>query len=380
LKVFQVFTTVKLAEWVLSTIRSSEAGTVLEVQGVAKRYGSSFAVHPLDLKVSRGEFLTLLGPSGCGKTTLLRMIAGFEAASEGKIRIEGKDLTNAPPYRRGLGMVFQSLALFPHLTVADNIAFGLRVRRQSTSSIKREVDSALELVGLPHIADRAVHQLSGGQRQRVALARAIVTKPPILLLDEPLSALDLKLRRQMQIELKHLQRQLGTTFIFVTHDQEEAITMSDRIAVMRMGRIEQLATPDIIYRDPASVFVASFVGENNILDADIETGASKPMVHIPACGHRIAVEGVSGRGPVSIAIRPESIRLEKGAASTDALQGRVRERTFLGPNVRYVVEVGDASLCADAAASGQSGSFDIDDVVTLHIQPQRINVLPRQTN
>jgi spermidine/putrescine transport system ATP-binding protein len=364
----------------LSAIGSSEAEPVLEVQGVAKRYGTSVAVHPLDIKVGRGEFLTLLGPSGCGKTTLLRMIAGFEAVSEGSIRIEGKDLTNAPPYRRGLGMVFQSLALFPHLTVADNIAFGLRVRRQSVSAIKREVISALELVGLPHIADRAVHQLSGGQRQRVALARAIVTKPPILLLDEPLSALDLKLRRQMQVELKHLQRQLGTTFIFVTHDQEEAITMSDRIAVMRMGRIEQLATPDRIYRDPASVFVASFVGENNILDADIEISDSLSLLHIPACDHRFTIEGVSARGPVSIAIRPESIRLEKEAALPEALQGRIRERTFLGPNVRYVVQVGEAALRADMAAASQADSFDIDDLVTLHIQPERINILPRPTN
>ncbi len=359
---------------------SGVQGTVLKATGVSKRFGNALAVQPLDLEVQRGEFLTLLGPSGCGKTTLLRMIAGFETASEGTISIEGRDLTHTPPYRRGLGMVFQSLALFPHLSVSENVAFGLKVRRQDMATIRREVADALELVGLPHVAERAVHQLSGGQRQRIALARAIVTKPPILLLDEPLSALDLKLRRQMQTELKHLQRRLGTTFIFVTHDQEEAITMSDRIAVMRQGRIEQIAAPDVIYRQPATAFVAAFVGENNIFDAEVETVAGAHRVRVPALDHAFPTPAVTQAGPLSVAIRPEDISLQLGRPSGEALAGRIRERTFLGSNVRYVVEVASAQVHVDALAASGAGAIEVGEAVTLTIPISRMNVLTRQSD
>ncbi len=249
---------------------------MIEIESVTKRFGDFTAVGDVSLTVRAGEFLTLLGPSGCGKTTLLRMLSGFETPDAGAIRIAGADVTHLPPYRRNVNQVFQSYALFPHLSVRDNIAFGLRMQKTPRDEARRRVAEVVDLVALGGFEDRMPHQLSGGQRQRVALARAIVPNPSVLLLDEPLSALDAKLRKQMQVELKRLQKRLGMTFVFVTHDQEEALTMSDRVVVLDRGRIVQSGTPIEIYHRPGNAFVADFIGEANLLRVDLlarEAGA-----------------------------------------------------------------------------------------------------------
>ena len=241
---------------------------MIEIQAVTKRFGDFTAVNDINLHIKAGEFITLLGPSGCGKTTLLRMLSGFETPDEGLIRIGGEDVTHLAPYRRNVNQVFQSYALFPHMTVRENIGFGLRMQKVAAAEAAKRIEEVVALVALQGFEDRKPSQLSGGQRQRVALARAIVPRPSVLLLDEPLSALDAKLRGQMQIELKRLQKHLGMTFVFVTHDQEEALTMSDRIAVFNKGRLEQLGTATEIYHQPRTAFVADFIGEANLLPAE----------------------------------------------------------------------------------------------------------------
>ena len=245
-------------------------GNIIELKNVHKSFDGSEVVKGIDLEVRAGEFLTLLGPSGCGKTTTLRMIAGFEELSQGSLMIDGKNVNGVPPYKRAVNTVFQNYALFPLMNVYDNIAYGLTIRKMPKAQIKEKVTQALETVQLSGYEKRKISQLSGGQKQRVAIARALVNDPKVLLLDEPLGALDFKLRKQMQLELKRLQRQLGITFLYVTHDQEEAMTMSDRIAVMNNGVIEQLDTPELIYSAPKSKFVADFIGESNILEATVE--------------------------------------------------------------------------------------------------------------
>ena len=242
---------------------------MVELRKVSKRFGSFTALEEVSFDIAEGEFMTFLGPSGCGKTTCLRLISGFENPSTGEVFIAGKNVTHDPPYRRSVNQVFQSYALFPHLSVYENISFGLRMKKLAASDIKRRVDRVVEMTSLQEFADRKPAQLSGGQRQRVALARAVVCEPKVLLLDEPLSALDAKLRTQMRSELKQLQKRLGITFIFVTHDQEEALTMSDRIAVISCGRVEQIGTVNEIYYQPATRFVATFIGETNIVEAEI---------------------------------------------------------------------------------------------------------------
>lgn len=242
---------------------------LIEVKSLKKCFEQSTVLHNIDLTINHGEFLTLLGPSGCGKTTLLRMLAGFETPTSGKILLDSKDITNVPPEKRQTNMVFQSYALFPHMTIFQNIAFGLECKNHSKSQIKTEVNDILKLVGLSDFGSRKPSQLSGGQQQRVAIARAVVNKPKVLLLDEPLSALDKKLREMMQIELKKIQRQLGITFIFVTHDQEEALSMSDRIVVMEKGYIQQIGTPRDIYEEPKNLFVANFIGGANLFPSEI---------------------------------------------------------------------------------------------------------------
>ena len=248
----------------------SDGTPVIAVERVSKRYGHSLAVHEVSFEIRRGEFFSMLGPSGCGKTTMLRMIAGFEEVTSGVLRLDGVDVVGVPPYRRPVNTVFQNYALFPHLSVFDNVAFGPRIRQVERSQLERRVRQMLDVVRLGDLAGRMPSQLSGGQRQRVALARALVNDPSALLLDEPLSALDLELRRQMQLELKRIQRDVGITFVFVTHDQEEALTMSDRIAVMRGGRLEQVGTPEEIYDAPESAFVARFIGSANLIPVVIE--------------------------------------------------------------------------------------------------------------
>jgi spermidine/putrescine transport system ATP-binding protein len=315
--------------------------TMVELRGVAKSYGSTAALKHLNLKVWPGEFLTLLGPSGCGKTTTLRLVAGFEEPSAGQIRIAGKPVQDLPPHLRPVNTVFQHYALFPHMTVAENIAFGLSMRRTPPAEVGRRVERALALVKLENLGNRRPRELSGGQQQRVAVARALVLEPKVLLLDEPLGALDLQLRRHMQVELKQLQRELGITFIYVTHDQEEALAMSDRIAVMNQGSLEQLDIPEAIYIRPASRFVAQFLGEANLLEGEADGSTLLRWE-----GHALRVADPLPRGQATVALRPERIRLLHPACSDSAvpdreenrLPGRVVEKLFVGTGTRLVVE------------------------------------------
>ncbi len=313
----------------------------LSLLGLEKRFGAGLAVAGVSLEIAAGEFYALLGPSGCGKTTTLRMIAGFEQPDAGRILLGGADITALPPERRGLGMVFQSYALFPHRTVAENVAFGLRMRGTAKPDIARRVRAALDMVRLTGLEDRRPAQLSGGQQQRVALARAIVIDPVVLLCDEPLGALDKKLRQQMQFELKALHRRLGLTLVYVTHDQEEALTMSDRIGVMRAGRIVQSGPPGEIYDRPADRFVADFIGDTNIL----EGAASDGMLAMPGGWH--APVPCSAAGPVALALRPERVGLTPpGAGLVDAT---VEEANFLGDAVLLKLLLpGSASMLARA--------------------------------
>jgi len=317
---------------------------VIAVDEVTKRYGSFVAVAWADFDIRRAEFFSMLGPSGCGKTTMLRMIAGFETVTSGQIRLEGVDVSRVPPYKRNVNTVFQQYALFPHMTVADNVAFGPRTKGLDEAETKKRVATMLEVVRLGGFADRYPSQLSGGQKQRVALARALVNHPSALLLDEPLSALDLKLRQAMQLELKRIQREVGITFIFVTHDQEEALTMSDRIAVMSAGHVEQVGSPEEIYDSPATPFVAGFIGSANLLPARVESVgdgvatvrlAGDSVLDAPICGTHPFAAG----DQATVMIRPERVRLtaQKPAGDEPALPVTVGELIFQGPVVRCVL-------------------------------------------
>ncbi len=308
--------------------------TMVDLRGVTKSFGSVTAVDNVDLTIRKGEFLTLLGPSGCGKTTLLRLLAGFEIPTSGQILLEGRDVSGVPPYRRDVNQVFQSYAIFPHLSVADNIAFGLKMRHVPANERRERVEEALALVSLAGLGKRRPHELSGGQRQRVALARALVCRPKVLLLDEPLSALDAKLRHAMQLELKQLQRQLGITFVFVTHDQEEALIMSDRIAVIHRGRIDQLGTATDIYHAPASAFTADFIGEANLLDGDI-VSSNGVTAHIRLDeGVEVAVRASalrSGSTRALMSIRPEKIYITRTKPAKDnCFKGVIENEIFRG--------------------------------------------------
>jgi len=297
----------------------------VELTSVTKRFGDTTAVDDLTLSVESGEFFSMLGPSGSGKTTVLRLIAGFEEVTTGSITIAGADVTQAAPFDRTVNTVFQDYALFPHMSIADNVGYGLRVRKAPKAEQAERVATALEQVRLSHLADRLPHQLSGGQRQRIALARALILQPRVLLLDEPLGALDKQLREQMQIELKQIQREIGITFIFVTHDQEEALTLSDRIAVFNNGRIEQVGTPREVYEYPQTAFVASFLGLSNLIDA----------------AHAERLTGT----PKAMSVRPERVRLvdarTKPAAHETSVDGTIVETVYTGPTTRYIVDTVD---------------------------------------
>ena len=323
----------------------------LEFQSVSKSFGGADpVVRDVDLSVRPGEFLTLLGASGCGKTTMLRMMAGFEMATAGRIRIAGEDVTRTPSYKRNVGMVFQNLALFPHLSIFDNVAFGLKRHRPSRRELRAKVDAMLETVGLDGYQSRAISQLSGGQRQRVALARSLITEPAVLLLDEPLSALDLSLRRRMQTELKTIQARSGATFVFVTHDQEEAMSMSDRIAVIRAGRIAQIERPEVVYRTPADDFVASTLGEAYLFEA-ARDGAEARIAEFDAT--LPLPEGWQGGEP-ALMLRPEHLKV--APESCDFSRPAVIELSeFAGPEVIWKLRCADRTLTARGPFRPDSG-------------------------
>jgi len=338
-------------------MEASVNGDAIRIDGVTKRFGEHLAVDDVSLEIPRGEFFSLLGPSGCGKTTTLRMLAGFEVPTEGRIWLEGEPVEKVPPYERDVNMVFQSYALFDHLDIADNVAFGLRRRKVAKDEITRRVGEALELVNLSERAHARTSELSGGQRQRVALARALVNRPKVLLLDEPLGALDLKLRRQMQVELKSIQREVGITFVYVTHDQEEALSMSDRIAVMNAGRVAQCGAPEDVYEHPAEEFVAGFIGISNLIGATVENGGVRIASgqSLPAPLPADASDG----DRVNLSVRPEKIAVQDIEPGMVSLEGTIVSRVYLGVSTQITVSLGDgATLVALEQATYRARADD----------------------
>jgi len=354
----------------------------LRIEDVSKVFDGMPAVKDFSLEIATGEFVSLLGPSGCGKTTLLRMIGGFEFPDQGRIVLDGTDITSVPPNKRPINMVFQRVTLFPHLDVAENVAFGLRLARVAKAEIERRVKDALELVRLPGFERRKVETLSGGQAQRIALARALVNRPRVLLFDEPLSALDLKIRRELQVELKDIHRELKGTFVYVTHDQEEAMSMSDRVVVMRLGEIEQVGAPVNLYREPASLFVASFVGSSNVIRVMVRS-AGDGEVAVELGGTLVRAAAAPGVRPgteASLVLRAEAISLEPGdreprktEAGSASLRGTVADVRFAGAMVHYridvagvrlhVIESSEGSLLAEG--SDVYVSWGVDDALVL---------------
>ena len=357
---------------------------VVVLDQVVKRFGSVVAVDRLTLEIRRGEFFSMLGPSGCGKTTTLRMIGGFEMPTEGVVRLDGQDVTDLPAYKRNVNTVFQSYGLFPHLSVFDNVAFGLRRKKVPAKEVERRVLEALELVSLAGYGKRRRSQLSGGQQQRVALARALVNRPQVLLLDEPLGALDLKLRKQMQLELKRIQKEVGITFVFVTHDQEEAMTISDRIAVMNNGRIEQLGRPEDVYERPATVFVAEFLGASNLLEGTyrgIDAGwgqvdlANGIRIRIPVDRERRAGESLR------VGVRPEKIHVlpvgTEPSPTQNVVPATLRSAVFAGVSFQYFFQTseGREMTAFDRNSTGDAVAKP-GDAVRLAWAPQHTFVIP----
>ena len=343
----------------------------VDARNVGKIYGAGAgavtALGDVSIAIEQGEFFTLLGPSGCGKTTLLRCIAGFETPTSGSIHLSGQDITYTPPNARPVNTVFQSYALFPHLSVADNIGFGLKMQGKPKAEVSKAVERVLALVKLEEFANRLPQQLSGGQQQRVALARALAPEPEVLLLDEPLSALDLKLRKEMQSELKRLQTETGITFIFVTHDQEEALTMSNRIGVMSAGALLQVGTPHDIYDRPVNRFVADFIGETNFLegwveDAKVRIGTGD-LLAVPLDGHS---------GTVTLAIRPEQVSV---SAANGGISARIIDATYLGTDTHYTLALGDDSHIVARVQSNSKTAFGVGDTVGVSIDAQAVQVL-----
>ena len=343
------------------------------IEGVTKRFDDVVAVDNLSLEIESGSFFAMLGPSGCGKTTTLRMIGGFEQPTSGVIELHGEDVTWLPPFRRNVNTVFQNYALFPHMTVTQNVAFGLERRKIGKTEVRARVREVLELVDLAGRGERKPRQLSGGQQQRVALARAIVNNPRVLLLDEPLGALDLKLRKQMQLELKRIQNEVGITFVHVTHDQEEAMTMADTIAVMNSGRIEQLGTPADLYERPQTAFVAGFLGKSNLLDATVSGEGVVQLLD----GSELRARTNGNRGPVAIGVRPEKIRL--GDAGVNRLSGTVKESAYIGVATEVVVatSVGELTVFHQNVETG-GGAPAPGSPVTLSWEPDATFVVDRE--
>jgi spermidine/putrescine transport system ATP-binding protein len=355
------------------------AGGHVQLEGLTKRYGAFEAVRGIDLDIPPGEFFCLLGPSGCGKTTTLRMIAGFERPSAGRVLLDGRDVSETPPNRRNVNTVFQSYALFSHLTVAENVAFGLRFTKASRGETRTRVGQALSLVQMEEFRDRRPHQLSGGQQQRVALARALILNPSVLLLDEPLGALDAKLRKTLQIELKALQEQVGVTFVYVTHDQEEALTMADRLAVMSEGRIEQVGTPRKVYEEPASAYVADFLGVSNLLDARAIGTDSDGRCRVRVGDVELfASRGyTSAMGPVKVVVRPERVRVEaRRKTGENRLPGKIDRVVYAGAISQLVVTLdrGEQIQCM-LANDGVGSSFDRGAPVSVYLPCEALRVL-----
>ena len=371
----------------------SSDGLDIQFEGVTKRFGAVVALQDAHLKVAKGSFFSLLGPSGCGKTTSLRMIAGFEDPSEGDIRIQGRSMLGVPPHKRPVNMVFQDFALFPHLNVFDNVAYGLRQQRPrpDKAEVTRRVGEALEMVRLPEYQDRRTTELSGGQQQRVALARALINRPAVLLLDEPLAALDRKLRRDMQIELQTLQREVGVTFVLVTHDQEEALSMSDAICLMNHGRIVQIGEARELYDEPVDPYVADFVGKSNFFKGQVAEvtgdGATVQLgdgTRIPGRFSRTAAPLGTG-APASVAVRPEMVSIGPGGSAPDdsgaSATGRVRNRIYLGEQTEYLVATqrfGDLLVLSPKAAEVTTGGFKPGDSVDVWWRPEAALVLTGQ--
>ena len=351
----------------------------IRLENLTRKYGVVPVVENVSLHIGEGEFYSLLGPSGCGKSTTLRMVAGFVAPTSGRILIGGQDVTALPPEKRDIGIVFQNYAIFPHMSVAENIAFGLKLRKKSRDEIETAVREALAQVGLSGFEDRYQRNLSGGQQQRVALARVLVTHPRVLLLDEPLSALDKALREEMKFWIKNLQQSLGITTIYVTHDQGEALTMSDRIGVMRAGRIEQSGTPREIYEEPATLFVTTFIGQSNILQTVFEAHEDGLAV-VSVDGHRLTAQAsgnVERGSPVRLAIRPENILMgeEAGRAGPNVLQATVASETYEGAMLRYRLNIGEQEIVAERQNQAHLPRWQVGDIVNVGWAPDRARLL-----
>jgi spermidine/putrescine ABC transporter ATP-binding subunit len=352
----------------------------LRLEAVTHRFGATSALEDVSLGIEDGEFVTLLGPSGCGKTTLLRIIAGFIRPTAGRVFIAGRDVTRAPAHRRPVNLVFQRSTLFPHLDVANNIAFGLRIARVPRAEAQRRVDDALALVRLQGFGRRRSYELSGGQAQRVALARALVNRPRVLLLDEPLAALDLKIRLEMEVELRRVHRETGATFVYVTHDQREALALSDRIAVLDEGRIEQVGTPDEIYRRPSSPFTARFVGDANVIPVEI-TAVDGNRARIEIGGRRLVVASAAEThiGDAWLVVRPEAVRVTTALTAGDGngLRGTVRDVAFRGSALTYRVQVDGLADPIKAEVQSDAAARDVGEEVALTWELDSCRLLPR---
>jgi len=357
------------------------SGGHVQLVDLTKRFGDTEAVRSITVDIPAGEFFSLLGPSGCGKTTTLRMIAGFERPSEGRIMLDGKDVADVPPHKRNVNTVFQNYALFPHLDVFENVAFGLRFLRPSKDETQRRVKDALALVQLEKFAERRPHQLSGGQQQRVALARALILNPSVLLLDEPLGALDAKLRKSLQIELKTLQERVGITFIYVTHDQEEALTMSDRLAVMSDGTIEQVGTPQEVYDEPTSLYVADFLGVSNTMPAVVDSANGDGGCHVKLGDFELlaGTGDLNARGDVVVVVRPERVQLEPGPTTAEnSVPGMVERVVYLGATSQVIVRLPfEQSLQVMVPNQGGEEQLTAGDRVAALIPPDALRVLRR---
>ena len=353
----------------------------IQIESVAKSYGDTEVLSAVNLSIAPGSFVTLLGPSGCGKTTLLRLIAGFINPTGGRISIDGKDMAGIPTQRRPIGMVFQNLALFPHLNVFENIAYGLQLRKRPKDEIARRVAQFIEIVGLAGLGERRIAQLSGGQKQRVALARSLVLEPSILLLDEPLSALDLQLRKQLQVSLKDIQRKLGTTFVFVTHDQEEATLMSDTIVVMSQGRVQQVANPSTVYSSPANLFVAKFIGELNELPARITAAGASLLLQTDAGKMALPASAAHGFTPAvgaaaTLCLRPESLVVSTGPvpAHHTPIAAQLIDVVSLGPVSRLILDVAGHRLTSIVMSEARPADLLPGAQCSVHFDPEKARV------